>query len=106
MLDDLIRQIGRDNLATVIDKVRAEAALRWDELVAADTAADTAALQRHVHSLASIFRSVGLVRAGDALKEIEITLRAGERPATGWIEALEPLKSDSLSALQQHLARL
>ena len=106
VLDDLIRQIGRDNLATVIDKVRAEAALRWDELVAADTAADTAALQRHVHSLASIFRSVGLVRAGDALKEIEITLRAGERPATGWIEALEPLKSDSLSALQQHLARL
>lgn len=106
VLEDLVRQIGRDNLAIVIDKVRAEAALRWGELVAADKAADAAALQRHVHSLASIFRSVGLIRAGDALKEIEITLRGGERPASGWIEALEPLQSDSLRALEKQLARL
>jgi len=106
VLEDLIRQIGRDNLATVIDKVKAESELRWAEMVAADTAADAAALQRHVHSLSSIFRSVGLTRAGDALKEIETTLRAGERPASGWLRALEPLKSDSLCALDKQLARL
>ena len=99
VLEDLIRQIGRDNLATVIDKVQVEAATRWDELVAAEKAGDAAALQRHVHSLASIFRSVGLMQAGDAFKEIEIAVRAGERPATGWLAALEPLKAASLCAL-------
>ena len=99
VIDELIRQIGRDNLRIVISKVRTEATQRWDELITADKQGDKDAIKRHVHSLASIFRSVGLMPAGDALAAIEIKLRAGEEVPPGWLNVLEKLKTDSIIAL-------
>jgi HPt (histidine-containing phosphotransfer) domain-containing protein len=100
---DLERQIGRANLAKVIDTVLSEAAQRWDELIVAEAACDVATMERHAHSLGSIFRSAGLIQAGDALAAIETTLRRGEELNAGWLVALEPLKSASLLALTEAL---
>ncbi|MFT5709738.1 MAG: signal transduction histidine kinase/DNA-binding response OmpR family regulator [Halioglobus sp.] len=103
VLEELTREIGRDNLRIVINKVCTEATLRWDELTAADKQGDKEAIQRHVHSLASIFRSVGLMPAGDALGAIETKLRAGEEVPSGWLTALENLKTDSIIALVEQM---
>ena len=103
VIDELIRQIGRDNLRIVISKVRTEATQRWDELVTADKQGDKDATKRHVHSLASIFRSVGLMPAGDALGAIETKLRAGEEVPPGWLNELEKLKTDSIIALTEQM---
>jgi signal transduction histidine kinase/DNA-binding NarL/FixJ family response regulator len=106
VLQDLIRQIGQDNLRTVIDKVQTEALQRWEELSEAAGNGDMATAQRHVHSLGSIFRSVGLIPAGDAFAAIEATLRAGDKLAAGWLPALEPLKDESILALGRYMAEL
>jgi len=103
VINELIRQIGRDNLQIVIGKVRTEASQRWNELLTADKQGDKDATQRHVHSLASIFRSVGLRPAGDALRAIETTLRAGEEVPPGWLRSLEKLKTDSIIALTEKM---
>lgn len=103
VLMSLEQQIGRKNLALVLTKVLSEAAQRWDELTIADAADDIASMQRHAHSLGSIFRSAGLMQAGDALAAIETSLRAGQKPDRDWLETLEPLKSASLQALQEAL---
>jgi two-component system, sensor histidine kinase len=104
VLEELKRQIGPDNLRTVLSKVLAEAAQRWEELVSADNSGDKAAIQRHVHSLSSIFRSVGLLPAGEAFAAIEVQLRAGAEIDVEWIEGLEQIKTNSLQALNQQSA--
>jgi signal transduction histidine kinase/CheY-like chemotaxis protein len=99
VIDELTGQIGHDNLRIVISKVRTEAIQRWNELVIADKQGDKDATQLHVHSLGSIFRSVGLLPAGDALRAIETQLRAGEEVPPGWLNTLETLKNQSIIAL-------
>ena len=106
VLQDLIRQIGQDNLRTVVDKVQTEALQRWEELREAAGNGDMATAQRHVHSLGSIFRSVGLIPAGDAFAAIESKLRAGEGLEAGWVQNLAPLKDDSVVALGRYMAAL
>ena len=101
VIDKLILQIGHDNLRIVISKVRTEATQRWDELVTAEKQGDKDAIKRHLHSLASIFRSVGLMPVGDALGAIETKLRAEEKVPQGWLNALEKLKTDSIIALAE-----
>ena len=104
VLEELRRQIGPDNLETVLTKVLSEATRRWEDLIIADSNDDHAAMQRHVHSLSSIFRSVGLMHAGDALAAIEVQLRAGAKLDVGWVEGLEKTKTGSLKALKQQLS--
>ena len=104
VLEGLRRQIGPDNLETVLRKVLSEATQRWEDLISAESNGDQAAMQRHVHSLSSIFRSVGLMHAGDALAAIEVKLRAGAKLNVGWVEGLEKAKTDSLNALKQQLS--
>lgn len=104
VLTDLIKQIGSDNLQLVIDNVQTESIQRWQELEIAESEGDTAAVRRHVHSLASIFRSVGLFPVGDSLSAVEDTLRAGEAPAPGWLQELVQLRADSLDALNRQSA--
>jgi signal transduction histidine kinase/CheY-like chemotaxis protein/HPt (histidine-containing phosphotransfer) domain-containing protein len=106
VLQDLIRQIGQDNLRTVIDKVQTEAQQRWEELSEAAGNGDVATAQRHAHSLGSIFRSVGLMRAGDAFAAIEATLRAGDQLAADCLPTLAPLKDDSILALGRYMVAL
>jgi len=106
VLLDLIEQIGRDNLQLVISKVQTESIQRWHELEIAEAEGDAAAVKRHVHSLASIFRSVGLLTVGDSLGAVEDCLRAGETPAPGWLKELVQLRVDSLGALDRQLATL
>ena len=106
VLGELRQQIGPENLKTVLTKVLAEAAQRWEELLIADSNDDHAAIQRHIHSLSSIFRSVGLMHAGDALASIESQLRAGGNLDVGWIDELEQTKTSSLQALNQQLTEL
>jgi HPt (histidine-containing phosphotransfer) domain-containing protein len=106
ILDNLAEQIGCDNLQVVIDKVQAESALRWNELIAADLAGDKDTTQRNVHSLASIFRSVGLMSVGDGLGEIEIELRAGNELVPGWLEEFEQLIPLSMTALTERMEEM
>ncbi|MCX2980588.1 response regulator [Halieaceae bacterium IMCC14734] len=106
VLAELSRQIGTDNLKTVLKKVLTEAEQRWEELLSADIEADKAAMQRQVHSLSSIFRSVGLMPAGDAFAAIELQLRDDSELKTGWIEELKHSKTISLQTLREHLTQL
>ena len=106
ILDNLAEQIGCDNLQVVIDKVQTESAVRWNELIAADLAGDKDTTQRNVHSLASIFRSVGLMSVGDGLGEIEIELRAGNELVPGWLEEFEQLIPLSMTALTERMEEM
>jgi signal transduction histidine kinase/CheY-like chemotaxis protein len=106
VLHELIHQIGQENLRTVVKKVQTEALQRWEELCEAASEGDMATAQRHVHSLGSIFRSVGLMPAGDTLAAIESKLRAGEKLSVDWIPGLEPIKDRSLQALDRYMSSL
>jgi len=106
VLQELILQIGRDNLQIVVDKVKSESALRWNELQIAELHGDRDAMRRHVHSLASVFLSVGLQQFGRSLGVVEACLRAGDTPAAGWLAELLQLRADSLTALDSQLAAL
>ncbi|MEH6635514.1 MAG: response regulator [Halioglobus sp.] len=103
VLEELEKQIGTDNLKTVLTKVIAEATQRWQQLLSSDSSCDKAAVQRHVHSLSSIFRSVGLTPAGDALGEIEAEIRAGNELAPGWLEEFDHMRAPSMTALSEVL---
>ncbi|MFT4519233.1 MAG: signal transduction histidine kinase/DNA-binding response OmpR family regulator [Halioglobus sp.] len=106
VLDDLLKQIGRDNLQIVIDKVQVEAAQRWNELEIAKAQSDAPAVRRHVHSLSSIFRSVGLMAAGNSLGEVEECLRAGNEPTEGWVEDIVQVWIDSRESLNRVMVNL
>lgn len=99
VIDDLVSQIGKDNLYEVIDKVRSESQTRWQELSEAISENDEDARRRHVHSLQSIFRSIGLTVLGESLAAIELRLRAGEQLEEGWMDTLEETRIASLQVL-------
>lgn len=103
VLEELEKQIGTDNLKTVLTKVLTEAAQRWEKLLSGDSSGDKTAIQRHVHSLSSIFRSVGLMPAGDALGKIETELRAGNELVPGWLEEFDQIRAPSMTALTKIL---
>jgi signal transduction histidine kinase/CheY-like chemotaxis protein len=67
-LDNLLLQIGRENLASVIAKFYDEAGRRWSALESAPNDAD---LAREAHTLASTCRSFGLPAVADKLNCIE-----------------------------------
>lgn len=104
VLEELKRQIGADNLEIVLKKVVAEATRRWTDLIVAHDSGDAAGMQRNIHSLSSIFRSVGLMYVGDALALVEGQIRTGEKVRDGWLQELEMSKAESLKALERKLA--
>jgi len=106
VLHELLIQVGQDNVRTIIKKVKAEALQRWQELEKAESLADKALIRLHVHSLSSIYRSVGLFVIGDELTNIEICLRAGDTPKSGWLEDMQRLRIDSHKALDERLSAL
>lgn len=101
VIDDLISMIGRESLLEVIEKICIESQSRWEELRVAITEEDNDAQRRHVHSLQSIFRSVGVSALGEHLANVETKLRAQETLEHGWLEQLVELRDDSLSALSK-----
>ncbi|NQX88372.1 MAG: response regulator [Halioglobus sp.] len=106
ILDQLVSEIGCDNVRAVIAQVQTESESRWAELIAAERAGDKEARQRNVHSLASIYRSVGLTYVGDSLGKIELLVRADGELQTGWLEDIEKLKTESMRALTEHIEKL
>ena len=74
-LDNLLRQIGRDNLASVITKFCDEADRRWSALESARNESD---LAREAHTLASTCRSFGLPAVADKLNCIERHAKFGD----------------------------
>ena len=104
VLHELTGQIGRDSVDLVVDKVKAEASERWQQLERAVAETDSDKVKLQVHSLASIFSSVGLRVIGAMLSEIEAGLRAGKAPDPGWLDDMRQLKCDSLVALEAELA--
>ena len=104
VLLDLEKQIGRVNLHKVFTTVITEVAQRWEELLLAESSGDKSAMQRHVHSLSSIFRSVGLMPAGEACLSVELQLRAGVEIDAARIQGLEGVISRSLNVLDQQLS--
>ncbi|MEH6559203.1 MAG: response regulator [Oceanicoccus sp.] len=103
VLEELKIQIGQDNLKTVLTKVLTEATQRWEELIGAQSNGDKVVMQRHVHSLSSIFRSVGLMLAGNALAKIEIELRADNELESGWLAEFDKIRAPSMAALTETL---
>lgn len=67
-LEDLVRQIGMDNLNSVISKFADEAGKRWLVLESASASKD---LAREAHTLGSTCRSFGLPGVADQLDCIE-----------------------------------
>jgi hypothetical protein len=104
VLQELTGQIGRDSVDLVVGKVKAEASERWQQLERAVAETDSDSVKLQVHSLASIFSSVGLRVIGTALSEIEADLRTGKSPDPGWLDEMRQLKCDSLVALDEQLA--
>jgi CheY-like chemotaxis protein len=74
VLQELFRQIGFDNLATVIGKFTDEADRRWQALTAA---CDGAVRAREAHTLASTCGSFGLPTVADRFRNIEKLAGAG-----------------------------
>jgi signal transduction histidine kinase/DNA-binding response OmpR family regulator len=106
VLLEMVKQIGRENVYLVVAKVKEEALQRWQQLEQAESAADTDALRLHVHSLRSIFSSVGLIAISELLVEIETALRAGGALGPRWLQDMQQLKTDSLVALDAAVASI
>jgi signal transduction histidine kinase/FixJ family two-component response regulator len=104
VLDDLVGQIGSDNLGVVIGKFLSEAARRWNALASASNDSD---LAREAHTLASTCRSFGLPDVADKLNCIESHAKAdgigGEPPCVN--EVGSQLQA-GLRELEQVVARL
>lgn len=74
IVDELARQIGIDNLVTVVNKFSAEVASRWPSLENATTSAE---LAREAHTLVSTCGSFGLPGVAARLREIEAHAKSG-----------------------------
>ena len=105
VIRELVGQIGLSNLDILLLKVQHEVPTLWDQMVRANQDSDSSNTQRYVHSLASVFRSVGLLQVGDALAGIETKLRQGEEMNPDWISKLERYKEDSLQALSSYMKK-
>lgn len=104
MLVNLLQQIGRDNLASVIVKFCDEADRRWSALESAGNESDVA---REAHTLASTCRSFGLPALADKLSCIERHAKfgaEGEEPPCV-METGRQL-TEGLLELKEELARL
>ena len=110
VLDDLVSQIGSDNLGVVIGKFLAEADRRWSALSSANNDND---LAREAHTLASTCRSFGLPDVADKLNCIESHAKAdgiaGEPPCVNEVgrqlqEGLREL-ADVVAGIQSTEAR-
>jgi signal transduction histidine kinase/DNA-binding response OmpR family regulator len=102
VIDNLLRQIGRENLESVITKFCDEADRRW---LALERAQDDDELAREAHTLASTCRSFGLPAVADKLNSIEryakfdagrgeepfCTLDAGQQLTAGLVELKEAI---------------
>jgi signal transduction histidine kinase/DNA-binding response OmpR family regulator len=75
VLEDLAGQIGKDNLAIVLQKFLAEAKRRWAALEEANSQQE---LAREAHALASTCRSFGLPAVADKLACIEQHAKFGD----------------------------
>ncbi len=82
-IDSLRRQIGNENLVSVIDKFGGEVERRWPCL---EKAASSEDLAREAHTLASTCASFGLPSVADQLREIEAHAKSG-----GLVEELDDL---------------
>ncbi|MEP5568011.1 MAG: response regulator [Halioglobus sp.] len=89
-LEDLVRQIGLDNLSSVISRFADEAGKRWLALESASSSKD---LAREAHTLGSTCRSFGLPAVADRLSLIEshAKLELEEEPP-GLVETGESLR--------------
>ena len=103
VVKDLQKQIGLDNLGTVIGKFTEEAGRRWHAL---EGAADKGDLAREAHTLASTCRSFGLPSVADRLKLIEAHAKsaAAESPPDLALTGAE--LTDGLLALKAVIAGL
>jgi CheY-like chemotaxis protein len=79
VLGELKAQLGTQNFAIVIEKFREESAERRESMQVESEAGDEVAVAREAHTLASSFRSFGLLVAGDALIKLEQDLKSGKR---------------------------
>ena len=101
-LEDLVRQIGLDNLNSVISKFSDEAGKRWLALESASSSKD---LAREAHTLGSTCRSFGLPTVADKLSLIEnhaklelaeeppFVVETGESLREGLVELADALKT-------------
>jgi len=103
VVDHLRKQIGEDNLVTVIMKFCDEATGRWDALAASMSDTDRA---REAHTLASTCRSFGLPGVADQLNCIETHARSDqELPEPPCIMATGRQLSRGLVALRTMVER-
>ena len=91
VLEELLGQIGRENLAKVIEKFQQEARKRWSALQAATSAGGQ---KCEAHSLVSTCGSFGLEACAKALAAIEARARGGKMESAAALNRLgEQLKS-------------
>ena len=103
-LDNLLQQIGRDNLAAVITKFLDEADRRWTALESARNEND---LAREAHTLASTCRSFGLPAVADKLNCIERYAKLdGEEGEPPCIMETGRQLTEGIMELKAELARL
>lgn len=105
VLENLVLHIGAANMRIVVAKVQREVPVLWQELIESSRDRDNEATERHLHVLATVFRSVGLIKIADALVGIEMKLRVGESVDPVWISGLEEVKHVSMEALSLQLER-
>ncbi|MEP4147886.1 MAG: Hpt domain-containing protein [Halioglobus sp.] len=103
VIEQLVLQIGPQNMRTVVSKVEQDVPVQWQKLVQSCREFDSEHTERQLHSLASMFRSVGLIQIGDALASLEQNLRSGESIDIASINALEVVKLKSMGALTMHM---
>lgn len=99
LLDELESQIGRSNLLSVIETFQQEFSVLWEQLTYASQEDNEAQIEKHAHSLSGICRTLGLIKMGDAMANVENTLRSDNCLPEGWMKDLEIRKTKSLLAL-------
>lgn len=100
VIRELAAQIGESNLGILVAKVQKDVPILWQQLTDATHCNDQRTILRSIHTLSSIFRSVGLLAIGDTLAGVESKLRMGAELDPQWLGELEPVKYESMQALE------
>jgi DNA-binding response OmpR family regulator len=96
VLQELMREIGHENLVRVLETFGNEARQRWRALTEATSPAE---LARAAHALVSASRSFGLETMADALAGIEAKAREGQMESQASLSLLSKVMENSLQAL-------
>lgn len=104
-IERLVREVGIDVLATLVDKFLGESTDRWERLRKAMADEERNIIIREAHTLGSACLTFGLAAAGASFRQVEaLALAGGGLPTADQLPAISEQLGLGISELQQLLS--